>query len=554
MSSKVVDESQSINSDDMDKKKNDYVININEDDDDKIERANEREDGRRIIKITNAMIIGQMIIDDDENNDNVDKELYSYQSFKAFQVHLKDTSYRWFFLMAGLLSPHLFRMSLVLTLFVYAQRIGIVLFMVFFLSMKFGVVFTEYSWLVLQKNYPFTVINYCLWEMRWILTYFLAIFFLSRQGFEKFLNGIELPIERWRRYARRMKYYALVVALFLVIIPCADILIDINCFNTKPSTKLVGSFFISVCFILFRMLVLPAFCMLSVILYLLCEHIQVTGRRICVQRTIGDAERLVYKLRQFIRKTENSLSLMVFVHMLLVFSSSFTSLMSTIERLEFNYNTHNKTQPTMMNLDFNYKHLPLTDLIETKNQLIKSKSLLKSIENRQNKEVIKATDLHHAYSMITKLQENQMHLMENLAKSSSSNFSATFSNEKPPFYNIVVTITDSYKEIRVMLDAFFTMLEIFLLYMSPIFLIARTDTRMREIVDMVLEIDVDEQQESYALKTYPLKDRLLDLLKESRGLRVFGYQVQFFKTLILGSLGVFVAIALRAVWKHFGFF
>lgn len=505
-------------------------------------------------------------LDDDEEEGNSEDELeetYSYHRFQKHPVSIRDTKYRWFFLFAGLLSPRtLKKHSLSFTLFLYVHRIFVASFMIFFFLVKFGVWFQYMSWLILERKYPFTVINYVIWELKWVLTYFLALYFLSQKGLDKFLRRVELPIEKWRTYRRPMFWYTMVVALVLVVIPCIFTMLDVNWFNLhkRDTMTFIQNIMISIFVILFRLLVLPGFCMLTIILYLLGEHMIVTGKRLCVQRTIGDAERLVINLRKFIRKTEASLNWMVFVHMLLIFSSSFTTLMSTIERLEVIYTRPNVTASSM-HVNFHENTLPLFDLIETNTALQQAKQQLKLVSavgprtESSGSEVIKGTEIQQAYTVVTKLQEKQLNLMQDIVRNrNNNNITATYSESKPPLYQMVMTITESYNKIRIMLDTLFTMMEILLLYMSPLFLISRTDTKVREVLDMVLEIDIEQQQEFYAVKNSLLKERLTDLLKETSGIRICGYQVQFFKSLIMASLGAFFAIALRGIWKHFGFF
>ena len=168
--------------------------------------------------------------------------------------------------------------------------------------------------------------------------------------------------------------------LVLVVLPCFFTILDVNIFSEhqRGSVHLAGNIVISLSFVLFRILVLPGFCMLTVILYLLADHIRITGMRICVQKNITDAERLIVQnIRKFTRKTQEMLSVIVFVHMLLIFSSSFTTSMSTIERLELTYKTNKTTSVSTMHVAFKHDdQLPFSELINTKLELKKSKELI----------------------------------------------------------------------------------------------------------------------------------------------------------------------------------
>ena len=453
--------------------------------------------------------------------------------------------------------------------------------------------------------------------------------------------------------------------MIIIIAPVIMIIFDVNWLNLNRvdniSPTVWENLLLAVCILFYRLIMTPSFCLLSAMLFLLGDHIDRAGKRMYRQKTFKEAHNVVQKMRKLIRDTEKSLQLIIVVHMLLVFCTSFTTAMSTLERLEFTYSTQNSGNSTMVKIKVVdtpagglAKPLPMSDLIVLKSQLKEMKNHLDHLaihhqqaekgrglpshqiqndgflsnarvnlelardhritDKKDNKvekieepdgdetgtatpkitasrntvvvkaiigkesttatPVISATapiieppnkaeDIQRAYQLMTDMHQQQIKLMEKIIQQQNANQSqnrtveATASNVGHPPTSIVKvlsTISDNFNKIKTLIDMMMMLVEVLLLYMAPLFLIVRTDYQIREFIHKTWDINIEDQIElNLAITTCPKKEHILAHVKDTEGFRVCGYRVEFFKTLILASFGPFLAIALRATLKHYGF-
>jgi len=428
----------------------------------------------------------------------------------------------------------------------------------------------QLKWIVLEKKFPFSVINQVIWEFRWVLTYVLTLSMMANYGLQKFLKDLEITQKGWRENKRSMRIYVIAVSLITVVIPTGFVILDLNTWNGSPDMMPVWkNILLGGLMLLHRMLMVPSFCVLTSILKLLGDHIQLVGKRLYKQRTIKEAHKLIRNMRCLIRETEKSLQLIIMVHMFLVFCASFTTTMSTLERLEFSYtskgngNANGTTSAIEVHFADQPSTLPVADLIQLKMDFQEMKD---HFENASNGEKTRfpedmitthGENLNKSYKLIYKVQQQQIKILENLYSSNKKQQNITiqqYQQSKPPSITQVVgSIKNSYKKIRMLLDMFMMLVEILLLYMSPLILIVRTDYFIRENIHDVWDISIDEQIENnFGITTLLMQEHILAHLNDIEGFRVFGYRVDFFKTLILASFGPIIAIAMRAALKHYG--
>ena len=521
---------------------------------------------------------------------------------------------------------------------------------------------------VLEKKFPFTVLNNLIWELRWILTYLLCFKMVSDGGLKTFLSQLEITHKQWRQNKKKMRYYIILVSLIIIIAPVIMIILDVNWLNLNRvdniSPTIWENFLLALFILFYRLIMTPSFCILSAMLFLLGDHIHMAGKRMNRQKTFKEAHNVVQRMRKLIRDTEKSLQLIIVVHMLLVFCASFTTAMSTLERLEFTYSTQHSGNSTMVKIKIVdtpsgglAKPLPLSDLIILKSQLNEMKShidrftinprqqediglssqingLLSNNVNEQlpgdrqvssssevvdkmeNNEdgngeesttampkttpeytvittendnmedgdatsintakniakvtttpmmsttVVKAEDIQRAYQLMTNMQQQQIKVMEKMMKQQNANkqqnrtvvASASGVGQPTSVDKVLSTIPANFNTVKTLIDMMMLLVEVLLLYMAPLFLIVRTDYQLREFIPKTWDINIEDQIErDLAIITCQKKEHILAHVKDTEGLRVCGYRVEFFKTLILASFGPFLAIALRSTLKHYGF-
>ena len=504
---------------------------------------------------------------DDEDDDN--------HFFKVDEIvpgpNISESPYRYFLMFSGLIGSPLAPLNSVRYIL---QRIFIFVFIICFLFLKFGAIL-KLNVLVIEEKFPFTIANNVIWELRWIVTFLLTMNLMRRNCLQSFLRSVRISQRKWHKNRGVMRRYIAAVFLITVIAPCSFVLLDLNYLNVSTleqrNNTILSSVIFSLLVFLYRMIVVPCFCVLSAMLYLLGDHIRHVGKEMYLQKSCKDASNLVGRMRKFVRFTEKTTQNIIMVHMILIFCISFTSAMSTLERLEFTYkNTkdgNNKTLRTMEVhiADLKTSSFPINDLVNLKSNVDEMQKHLilmnSSKSNDGNENGFNQDHLLTAQQLFSKVQQQYVQLLENYLiqnKNQPRNVSVrtTSSNDdSSKLYNVIFSINDSYTKLRVLLDSFMTLIEILLLYMSPLYLIIRTDYMLRDTIGDVWDINIDEQQENnLAITTYGAKEHILDHVKDTDGFRVYGYKVDFFKTLLLASFGPFFAIALRATWKHFGLF
>ena len=524
----------------------------------------------------------------------------------------------------------------------FTYRLFIFVFIVFVWLFKFDGLL-RLKLVVLEKKFPFTVINNLIWELRWVLTYFLCLRMVSNCGLHNFLSHLKITRKQWRKNRKTMQAYIAVVSLITIIIPVGMIILDVNWLNLNRiddmSPAVWQNVLVALCILLYRLIMTPSFCVLSAMLYLLGDHVKTVGKKLYRQKTFKEAHTVVQKMRKLIRDTEKSLQLIIVIHMLLVFCTSFTTAMSTLERLEFTYSSQSSGNSTMVKIKIVEnpsgvlaKPLPMSELIVLKGQLNEMKSHLDHLSfnrkgserinsgvlnsgvnrirakqirshrvteddsnelsqeedddpgtDRDNREkqnknnltsttnstikdlsqtALNADDMQKAYQLITDMHRQQIELMEkmmlheNQQNQQNRTVEATATNVDQPqsISKVLSTISDNYNKIKTLIDMVMMLVEVLLLYMAPLWLIIRTDYELREVIHKTWDINIEDQiEQGLAITTTIMKEHILAHVKDTEGFRVFGYRVEFFKALLLASFGPFLAIALRATLKHYGF-
>ena len=275
-----------------------------------------------------------------------------------------------------------------------------------------------------------------------------------------------------------------------MVAPTGFVILDLNTWNGSPEPISLWQNVLLGCLVfLYRMLMVPSFCVLTLILKLLGDHINLVGKRLYKQKTCKDAHNLVSNMRILIRKTEKSLQVIIVVHMFLVFCTSFTTTMSTLERLELSYNSPGTGNGTSSEIKLHFvdqpPKVPVTDLVELKTNFQKMKTHFENASRGESAAelneamvTIKAENLHKSYKLISKVQQQQIELLEKLY-SSRSKKNITIQQKQqaksPNVLQVIGSISSNYKKVRLLLDMVMTLIEILLLYMSPLILIVRTD-------------------------------------------------------------------------------
>ena len=178
--------------------------------------------------------------------------------------NISESPYRFFLMFSGLISSPLAPAH---SIRYFLQKVLILFFIMFFLLLKFGALF-DLNVMILEKKFPFTIINNIVWELRWIVTYILTKLFMSQNGLEDFLKELRITRIKWRQNAKLMRWYTAFVLIITVILPCVFVVCDLNVLSVgkiKASpTSMTYNVIYTVFVFLYRMIVVPCFCLLSV--------------------------------------------------------------------------------------------------------------------------------------------------------------------------------------------------------------------------------------------------------------------------------------------------
>ena len=499
-----------------------------------------------------------------------------------------DSVYYYLLICSGLWQPSHWKKKKIILYTTY--RVFIMIMMNAFILVEFG--FYGQTWLLLETDYPFTMAQYILREVRWVSAYAIILIYCSTGNLGEFINNVNITVFEWQSYRFKRVVYIVLMFCLIVLCPCGILYFDLIWLETH---NIVNSIKIPTLIILFwkffyKILIFPAFAVVSVILFLTGNHILLTGKTICsytqstcnfrikllkkikrfgiknrknnsvifyVKEKISghdgmyEVEKLLTKLKSFIKHTGASLSLFLAMQLFLLMAGAFTTVMSTIERLEIvNKYNHNDSM-RLITVGFNKHTIPLTKLIQSKTALLNMKKAL----NVTYKQTPNVTQMHDFYRSMSVLQEHQIHLMELLIESGHNNVTVgTNGAKQPSLYTLVMSITDKYGSMRVILENALIIVETFSLYMIPILLISRANFALSMIHDDVLDADIKQQRfNNFVFDTKDKKLEIAQYIKTIQGIKIYGSHVQFYKTLILVTFAPFFAITLRGLWKHYGF-
>ena len=173
-------------------------------------------------------------------------------------------------------------------------RVFVFAFIVFVWLLKFSDV-SRLGLVILEKKFPFTVLDNLIWELRWVLTFALCAHMMSSSRFrlQEFLAALQITRKQWRRNARKMRFYVALVVLITIVAPVVMVMLDINWLNLnkidqdadeddsnqRRNGHLLENVGVALCILLYRLMLTPGFCLLSAMLYLLGDHIKTAGKR-----------------------------------------------------------------------------------------------------------------------------------------------------------------------------------------------------------------------------------------------------------------------------------
>lgn len=503
--------------------------------------------------------------DEDENEaySDDDGDFILYTDYVK-NVNINHTNYRWYLILSAMWMPKRWnkKYGYLASILFYLYRTILSSILLSFISFEFGLFCwcTYETWLQLDEKFPFTIADYIIWNLRWFSTYVLGTCYCSMGHFAKLLTGIQLPVIKWQRTRKKLHVYLIFIFLLLVAYPCGILLFDLdwleknqtNKYRSLPNPVILIWKFIS------SLIILPSFCLITVVLHLLGDHVLAVGKRVCVlspkdrTKPLTEVKAIFKELKTLIRKTEQALSPYLILHLFLLIFCAFTTMMSTIERLQIRSNSTLNKNLTSSPLVFPIVNFD--ELLRAKENLEKTKILLTSSSIQDNSTLCNVSNTKMIYESLSKTQEIQIDWMEKLITFQMDQ-NNTLRTGSDAFYKFIISIEDRRSALRVIMDNILSIVEILILYMVPLYLIIRIDSNILKVEDFITDIDVPTQlKNGWVFNTNEEIKATLKYVATVRGIRVFGVQIQFFKTLILATFAPFCAIAMRGIWKHYGFF
>ena len=510
-------------------------------------------------------------------------------------VQLKRLKLRWFLVIIGQWFPKSWLKQFKFGLIAF-QLFCLVLLFAYFLFM-FGFIGHVHTVVVDNTNYPFTTAKNFVWEFRWILTYLLGIIYHHTGHFEVFLSSLRLPVETLAKADCHKKLYFLFLVVLIVTIPTGLHLLQLLVMHDRVSEyhgKLLSNWQIglcSTCFALYRIVCLPSFCVVTVVLYLVKAQLHTLGRELrCLNVNLGlsYAKHEIRMLKRKIRGTDSALKWYLICHLILILFSAFTGIFSCIERLRFSVAGHlqNTTETVVKKTIVQPARISpatqrnafvpvLMKFAEMKAKLDRMESSLLLLQNTASspaksndlvsvKEKSNASSSTSAFQLYkTRLDSYREDLLalsaEGLSQMSDmktiamvTNLTDTVITGNNGLRKVAVGIIIKFSALRVILEEASSLLEILVLYLVPLFLLAWHERAIQSITDEIIDIDVEEQRRnSFLFDTEQKKDEIVKYLKTMRGVTVFGTRFSFYKAAFVSVLAPFITITLHFLFKHF---
>ena len=421
---------------------------------------------------------------------------------------------------------------------------------------------------VAEGNLPFTKLHDAVWEFKWLLAFIMGIFYFGSGHIERFFAGISLPSHGYRKAKYHGWIYLLSIGLFVITLPAALHALQLYELSLRNKTQIYGKVLCDVFYTLFRIVTIPSFCVVTMVLYLIKVQIDSLGQ--CLKYTnsslgVPYAKREIATVKMSIRITDTKLKWYLVCHMVLILITAFTGIFSCIERLQITMYSGNRTAGVVVvsGIRESQQHQSQLAVDVTKLRLDLAR-LGKPVPQNLSGNSYESVSIHWLERKTARLAALNKQLL-NLALqaisqseikslSPSRNITVNVNSNTGPS-QLVVKLLDKSRPFRVLMESIVEFLEVVMLFLLPLMLLSWHERAILRITDEIRDLDTEDQRRFGLLIDSELNQKqILKLLQDMHGVSIFGMRVQFYKAAFITVLSPFVTAILHFIFKKYGMY
>ena len=413
---------------------------------------------------------------------------------------------------------------------------------------------------------PFTLVHDAVWEVKWLLAFLMGISYYASGHVERFLAGVSLPSHVYRKGKHHGWLYLTTVVLLIIALPSVLHAMQLHDL-TKQNIKAI-----IVCetlYTLFRTVTVPSFCVVTMVLYIIKVQIDSLGECLkctCAALGVPYAKREIIAVKRTIRVADSKLKWYLLCHMVLVLITAFTGVFSCIERLHITMQSGNGTAAviTVSGIDsshHHHQHHLEMNLIKIRLQMAKLDAQVPrhAVENLYKEEDSRWQELKAA--KMAALNKQLMNLtLQAIAESQmeslrpARNVTVRIQNKQGPS-QVITKFIEKVKPFRVLIESTVEFLEVIVLFLLPLMLLAWHERAILRITEEIRDLDTEDQRRfGLLIDNEATQNHVITLLKDMRGVSIFGMRVQFYKAAFVTVLSPFMAAVLHLIFKKYKFY
>lgn len=368
--------------------------------------------------------------------------------------------------------------------------------------------------------FPISAIEGIVWESRWVISHHLGLYYFCRQRhLERFLEESSLNQALWKQTSRYLKRICLAVIVLVFIVPVSLRPAELS-YSVQPGDmwKILSD---TVVLALDRLITAPIFLVFVLVAYVLVRVVKGYGERIKAWPKnyknvegsgIRSAKLHFRKNKYLIHSVERAFQLYLSVHFFSLLITAFLGVFACAEQLQAkvtnNHSYYSASSPRY------YKRIAIQPMI------IRPPAIVKMV----------------------RVQSKNSNLVPNLPfqeLNRKQTVNATLERQI-----IVKTYTEASKEkilVEVGIEAVLKILESIVLYIIPLTLMLRLQTKLRLIREAIKDSDCFEQEEKgYLFQDKATIDDMQDFVSECTGITIFGYKMPLFRAFLLSAVVPFL--------------
>lgn len=372
------------------------------------------------------------------------------------------------------------------------------------------------------KWFPINAIEEIIWNLRWVISHHLGLYYFCRsRHLEYFLQESCLNQALWKETSRYLKRICLAVIALVFVVPVILRPLELSYSFAPGDTQWIV---MDTCLLAIdRLVTAPIFLVFVFEAYVLVRVVKGYGERIKIwpqdyKNTPGSgmraAKQQFINTHSLIDSVGGNFQLYLALHFLLLLITAFLGVFACAEQLETKI-TNNHSFYTA-HMPKYYKRMKITPFI------------IKPIKVK-----------------VIPIQLNQSHVQSSVALNAASKAN----NSNSLLANVtwredITTYTESSYEqtlIEVGIEATLKIFESIVLYMIPLTLLLRLQTKLAIVRRNILYSDCFEQQEKgYLFQDEKTTHTMAEFVETCKGMTIFGYKMPLFRAFLLSVLAPFL--------------